>query len=768
MNLDELRRSERLHWNAPAVRWLGAAPVGNGRLGAMVFGRVHKETLQINEETLWTHVPDRSNPDALRHLTEVRGLLLDGRIAEAHDLAELALFGLPPSQSSYQQLANITLLFPGHHERAISGYRRELDLARGVVTVGYELAGTVYTREHFASRPDDVLVVRLQASTPAGVSVATHIHRKFDGRVGCVGAEQRLVGRCGAAGTAFEVRLRVLHDGGTLEGVGDHLIVSRADAVTLIIAVASDFRHQDPGAECEAALDRTTTIGYGELRQRHIAEHQSAFGGFSLTLGGDPELDELAADQRLARVRAGADDPALVATYAQVGRYLLLGSSRPGTLPANLQGIWNDSFAPAWDSKFTININTEMNYWPAEVSSLADSHLPLFDLIDRMRVTGARTAREHYGCPGFVAHSNTDLWADTLPLDNVYCGLWPTGAAWLAHHAWEHYAFDPDETFLQERAYPILKEAAEFVLAFLVPDPAAGSLLFGPSLSPENQYLDGGGLRSGLCMAPAGDTQIVAGLLDRLIRAAEILGVDAELREQASQALRRLPPMRIGRHGQLQEWLEDYEEWEPGHRHLSHLFALYPDSQISPRRTQQLAAAARISLERRLAAGGGGTGWSRAWVALLWARLGEGNLAHEHLLELLRSSTAENLFDTHPPLGSNELTVFQIDGNSGGTAAVCEMLLQSHDGIELLPALPTAWPEGSVRGLRARGGFDVAIEWRNGALQHAEICSNRGNRCTIRGAVEASGESGAVRVVSDGGAVDFDTRPGAVYRVSPL
>ncbi len=309
---------------------------------------------------------------------------------------------------------------------------------------------------------------------------------------------------------------------------------------------------------------------------------------------------------------------------------------------------------------FTINVNTEMNYWPVEVASLAELHLPLMDLIDRMRVTGARTAREHYGARGFVAHHNTDLWADTLPLDNVYCGLWPAGAAWLAHHAWEHYAFDPDDGYLRTRAYPILKEAAEFALDYLVPDPEQRqSLLFGPSLSPENQYFDAQRLRSGLCMAPASDTQIVAGLFDRVVSAAEILGVDEAFRTEVQAAREKLPAMRIGRHGQLQEWLVDYEEWEPGHRHVSHLFGLYPDSQISPRRTPELARAARISLERRLAAGGGGTGWSRAWVVLLWARLGEGDLAHEHLLELLRSSTVENLFDTHPPQGTNPLTVFQ-------------------------------------------------------------------------------------------------------------
>lgn len=356
------RRASRLRWEAPATRWFGANPIGNGRLGGMVFGRVHKETLQINEETLWTRPPDRANRDALRHLPEVRNLLLTGCVAEAHELAELTMFGQPPSQATYQHLANLTLLFLGHHEQMAGDYRRELDLASGVVTVTYNRAGTVHTREHFASGVDDVLVVRLAASTTGAIDLGTHVHRKFDARGDCVSGEHRLVGRCGAAGTAFEARLRVLPEGGTLETLGDHMMIRRADAVTLLFAAASDFRHEDPGAECEAALDRAASFGFDELRRRHIEEHEAAFGGFSLALGTDPALDALATDDRLKRLTAGDDDPGLVASYTQFGRYLLLASSRPGTLPANLQGIWNDSFAPAWDSKFTININTEMNY----------------------------------------------------------------------------------------------------------------------------------------------------------------------------------------------------------------------------------------------------------------------------------------------------------------------------------------------------------------------------------------------------------------------
>jgi len=765
----------RLWYAEPAPRWLAALPVGNGRLGASVFGRVYKETLIFNEESVWTRWPDdRNNPDALKALPEVRRLLLAGQIEEAHTLAEISMFGMPHRQASYQVLGDMTLLFGGHHEELVTGYRRSLDLDDGIAAVEYELGGVRFRREVFASVPDDVVVLRFEADATGAVEVGSHYYRRYDAFERIEGTDHVVGGAVGASGTRFHTRARVLAAGGSTEAIGDHISVRGADAVTVIVGAATDFRSDDPEAACLEVLAAASARPYEELRSRHVDSHRPPMRRVRLRLSAEPaaELEALPTDERLARVVVGEVDPGLIELHFQFGRYLLLGSSRPGTLPANLQGIWNESYQPAWDSKFTININLQMNYWPAEVANLAECHEPLFDLIDRLRVTGARTAEVHYGCRGFVAHHNTDLWADTAPLDNVFCGLWPAGAAWLAHHLWERYTFDLDRAFLRERAYPGMKEAARFVLDFLVDDPATGELVFGPSLSPENQYLDAQGIRSGLCMSPAGDTQIIRGLFERCHAAAGILGVDEELRHELAAVIVRLPSMRVGSLAQLQEWRDDHVEWERGHRHVSHLFAVYPDAQITPRTTPELAAAARRALELRISDASSRSigGWSVAWLALLWARFGEGDAAHEQLNNVLRKSTDISLLDLSPPGGTNPLTVFQIDGNLGAVAAVCEMLVQSHDGIELLPALPPQWPSGSVSGLRLRGGFEVDVDWHDGRLQRAELRSHAGAPCTLRSAapltVTRAGENLGTTTV-DGELTCFDTEPGATYVLAP-
>jgi alpha-L-fucosidase 2 len=525
-------------------------------------------------------------------------------------------------------------------------------------------------------------------------------------------------------GVNFKAQLRADAQGGAVAAKGGKLSVRDADAVTLLLTAATDLSRR----QLDAPQKR-----YDALRAAHITDYQKYFRRAELDIVG-PDRAGSPTDERLRRVQKGENDPGLAALYFQFGRYLLISSSRPGSLAATLQGIWNDSLAPSWDSKFTININTEMNYWLAEVANLSDLHEPLFDLIDNARPDGRRTARELYGAGGFVIHHNTDIWGDTVPIDGVGSGIWPMGGAWLSLHLWDHYDFTRDRAFLASRAYPVMKEAAQFLLDYMVDD-GHGYLITGPSISPENRFRQADGQVGKLCMGPTMDLEITSALFRRIAEAAKILGIDAEFAKKVDAARDRLPPLKIGKHGQLQEWLEDYEEPDPGHRHISHLFALHPDNTITPRGTPELARAARVTLDRRLAAGSGHTGWSRAWIINFWARLEEGDRAHENVVALLAKSTLPNLFDTHPP--------FQIDGNFGGAAGIAEMLLQSHAGeISLLPALPKAWPEGRFRGLRARGGLEVDLEWKGSHATKVALRATVAGRYRLRGGTEVSLRAG--------------------------
>jgi len=724
----------KLTYDEPAATWTEALPVGNGRIGAMVFGAVEDERFQINESTLWGGNPhDYPNHEAYGHLDEIRKLIFAGEIDEAQKLGMSSFMGQPRLLMPYQPFCDLRLHFGPQGD--VTGYQRALHLGDATAVTSYTAGGIQYRREVFVSYPDQVLVVRLTASQPGrisftvgmdspqpGVSVESVANNMLQ-LTGQIEPRQNSprswTGSWDKPGMHFAAIFKVLTDGGTVRSEGRQLAVSGASSVTILFSNATSFRNYNDigGKALEIAsgyLKRASVHSYEQLRQRHVEDFQRLFSRVELRLGEDHSTEST--DRRISDFAAN-DDPTLLALYFEFGRYLLISSSRPGGQPANLQGIWNQDMDPAWGSKWTTNINLEMNYWQADTGDLWETEEPLWSLIRDLRVTGAQTAQAQYHSKGWVLHHNTDLWRATAPVDGFW-GIWPMGEAWLANQMWDHYEFSGDREFLRQQAFPAMKEAAEFILGFLVEAPAgtafAGHLVTNPSTSPENAYLLNG-KRASLTYASTMDIELIRELFENCRRAAEILGTDAEFRSKLDQAEKRLPPLQVGKRGQLQEWIEDYPESEPAHRHVSHLFSLYPGHDISLNATPDIAAAAQKSLELR---GDGGTGWSTVWRVALWARLRNPEHAYNNLKILLTQFTLPDMFDLCPP--------FQIDGNLGGPAAITEMLVQSGDGeIRVLPALPPQWQSGSLKGVRVRGGGRADFEWNEGRLTRLSLKADR-------------------------------------------
>lgn len=712
----------KIWFNQPTEKWNHGLPIGNGSLGAMIYGTPKKEIICLNEETIWTGGKDynRDKKDAGKYIDTIQKLLFSGAYIEAEALVQDNILAnrLPSGKSTYQMLANLFIESPILD--SVSNYRRELDVNKAIVKTKFEKEGVQYMRTYFSSFPDNAMVYKFTANKQGKINIASWIKRNEQTKISVSKNKIEFSEHIGNGhGVVFHAIVNFETKGGSSNIVGGKLVINDADEVQIKIVASSNYRGLDPEKEAKKSLNKLVKSSYNDLLERHLLDYQSLFNTLDFKIS-DQTGEALPTDIRLKKIKEGVTDHYFTQLQYQFGRYLLLSSSRPGTLPSNLQGIWVHGFNPPWNSDYHININIQMNYWMAEMSNLAQCHEPFLNYIDNLREMGRITAQKTYNARGFVAHHTSDAWHATAAFGKARYGMWPMGAAWCCQHLFTHYEYTQDQEYLKNKAYPVMKEAALFFVDFMVEDPITGFLVAGPSISPENNFFTKEGKRATLNMAPTMNRAIIFELFNNCVKAAEILNIDKGFRAILKNKMNQLPPLNIGKDGRLLEWAQELTEAMPGHRHISHLYALHPSNQITKSKTPELFEAAKKTITERLSKGGGHTGWSRAWIINFYARLLEGNKAYDNIVALQKKSTLPNLLDMHPP--------FQIDGNFGLVSGITEMLMQSHnDEVHILPALPDAWPSGSMKGVVAKKGFVIDMTWENGTLKTLTVTSKFGN-----------------------------------------